>query len=91
MIEVPTPGPSATAPAAVEVTQKPTPCGAEKLQNYLNLIPTATANDEIAKTLGHNRIRYVGLAEAKASASETSQRVTGGLGPDGRIKVFNCG
>jgi hypothetical protein len=91
VIEVPTPAPSSTAPASVEVMQQPTPCGAEKLQNYLNLIPTKTASEEIAKTLGHNRIRYVSLKDAKTSASKTSQRVTAGLGVDGRIKLFNCG
>ena len=91
VVEVPTPEHSAKSPAAVEVMQKPTPCGAEKLQNYLNLLPTATAKDEIAKTLGHNRVRYIGLQEAKASASPSSTRVTGGLGVDGRIKEFACG
>jgi len=91
VIEVPTPEHTAAAPAAVEVMQKATACGAEKLQNYLNLLPTATAKDEIAKTLGHDRVRYVSLAEAKASASPASTRVTGGLGPDGRIKEFSCG
>jgi hypothetical protein len=90
VIEVPTPEHTA-APAAVEVVQKATVCGAEKLQAYLNLLPTATAKDEIAKTLGHNRVRYVGLEEAKSAASASSTRVTGGLGPDGRVKVFTCG
>lgn len=91
VIEVPTPEPTPETHAAVEVMQKPTPCGAEKLQDYLNLLPTATAKDEIAKTLGHSRVRYVGLEEAKASASEGSSRVTAGLGPDGRVKLFTCG
>ncbi len=91
VIEVPTPAPSASSTTTVEVVQKPTPCGAEKLQNYLNLLPTATAKDEIAKTLGHDRVRYVALAEAKASASPGSTRVTAGVGPDGRVKEFTCG
>jgi len=70
---------------------KPTPCGAEKLQNYLNLLPTSTAKEEIAKAVGHGRIRYVTMAEAKAAASPESNRLTAGLGPDGRIKEFTCG
>ncbi|MBO0750339.1 MAG: hypothetical protein J2O44_07930, partial [Porphyrobacter sp.] len=70
---------------------QPTPCGAEKLQPYLNLLPTSTARDEIAKTLGHNRVRYIGLAQAKAAPAPNSTRVTAGLGADGRIKEFTCG
>ena len=90
VIEVPTPEHS-SAPTKVEVAQKATLCGAEKLQNYLNLLPTSTAKDEIARTLGHNRVRYVPLAEERAQATDTSTRVTAGLGVDGRIKEFACG
>jgi len=79
------------ASSTLSVTPEPTPCGAEKLQNYLNLLPTSTAKDEIARTLGHNRIRYVGLPQEKAEASPGSTRVTAGLGADGRIKEFSCG
>jgi hypothetical protein len=91
VIEIPTPEPTSSAPAAVEVEPKATPCGAEKLQNYLNLLPTSTAKDEIARTLGHNRIRYVPLAQEKAEAAPGSMRVTAGLGVDGRVKEFTCG
>jgi len=79
------------ASSTLSVTPEPTPCGAEKLQNYLNLLPTSTAKDEIARTLGHNRIRYVGLQQEKAEASPGSPRVSAGLGADGRIKEFSCG
>ena len=77
--------------ASVSVTPEATPCGAEKLQNYLNLLPTSTAKDEIARTLGHTRVRYVPLAQEKAEASQASTRVTAGVGVDGRIKEFTCG
>lgn len=77
--------------ASVSVTPEATPCGAEKLQNYLNLLPTSTAKDEIARTLGHNRVRYIPLAQEKAEAAPTSTRVTAGVGVDGRIKEFACG
>jgi hypothetical protein len=79
------------APEVIPLGPPSTACGADKLLNYLNLLPTTTAKDEIAKTLGHNRIRYVGLQEAKATESATSNRVTAGLGADGRIKEFTCG
>ena len=91
VVEVPTPEHTSSAPAAVEVMPKATPCGAEKLQNYLNLLPTSTAKDEIARTLGHNRVRYVPLAQEKAEAAPGSMRVTAGLGVDGRVKEFTCG
>jgi hypothetical protein len=91
VIEVPTPDRTPETRAAVEVMQKPTACGAEKLQDYLNLLPTATAKDEIARTLGHGRVRYVPLAQEKAETTESSARVTAGIGPDGRIKEFACG
>ena len=88
-ITLPTPTP--THSKAVVVTPEPTACGAEMLQNYLNLLPTSTAKDEIARTLGHNRVRYVPLQQAKAEAAPTSTRVSAGLGVDGRIKEFSCG
>ena len=87
---------SAAAPlpehsAKVSIAPEATPCGAEKLQNYLNLLPTSTAKDEIALTLGHSRVRYVPLDQEKAETAPKSQRVTAGLGVDGRIKEFACG
>jgi hypothetical protein len=81
----------AKAPEVIPLGPPSTVCGADKLLNYLNLLPTATAKDEIVKTLGHSRIRYVALQEAKATESATSNRVLAGLGVDGRIKEFTCG
>ena len=86
-----TPTPLPDHSATVSVTPEATPCGAEKLQNYLNLLPTSTAKDEIARTLGHNHVRYVPLTQEKAEAAPTSTRVTAGVGVDGRIKEFACG
>jgi hypothetical protein len=93
------PTPAATVPTplpgrkeAFSVTPQATPCGAEKLQNYLNLLPTSTAKDEIARSLGHNRVRYVPLQQAKSEPpSPGSTRVTAAIGVDGRIKEFACG
>jgi hypothetical protein len=93
----PTPSASASTPTislaegstTVTVTPAPTPCGAEKLLDYVNLIPTSTAKEEIARTLGHARVRYVPL-HTPTSASEPD-RVTAEVGVDGRIKKFVCG
>jgi hypothetical protein len=93
----PTPSAGASTPTislaegstTLTVTPPPTPCGAEKLFNYLNLIPTSTAKEEIARSLGHARIRYVPLKPAPAMSE--SKRVTAEIGADGRIKKFTCG
>jgi len=93
----PTPSAGATTPTislaegstTLTVVPPPTPCGAEKLFNYTNLIPTSTAKEEIARTLGHDRVRYVPL-KPEPAASE-SDRVTAEIGVDGRIKKFVCG
>jgi hypothetical protein len=90
VIEVPTPAKSDSGPTKVEVTQEATLCGAEKLQNYLNLLPTATAKEEIAKAAGHNRIRYVGPKDV-VTQEFREDRLTAELGVDGRIKEFRCG
>ena len=93
----PTPSAAASTPTislaegstTLTVTPAPTPCGAEKLFNYLNLIPTSTAKEEIVRSLGHARIRYVPLKPAPATSEP--KRVTAEIGVDGRIKKFACG
>jgi len=93
----PTPSAGASTPTialaegstTVTVIPAPTPCGAEKLSNYVNLIPTSTAKEEIVRTLGHERVRYVPLKPAPAVTE--ANRVTAQLGVDGRIKKFTCG
>jgi hypothetical protein len=89
----PTPTPTTPVPRSskpVVVAQEPTLCGAEKLSNYLNLLPTSTAKDEIARSVGHNRIRYVGPNDV-ITQEFRGDRLTAELGVDGRIKEFRCG
>jgi hypothetical protein len=81
--------PAAPAPAA-SAQPGATPCGAEKLHNYLNLLPTSTAKDEIAATVGHDRIRYVGPNDV-TTREFREDRLTADIGVDGRIKAFRCG
>jgi hypothetical protein len=90
-VVVTTPATAAPAPrrSNVVVAQEPTLCGAEKLSNYLNLLPTATAKDEIARTAGHNRIRYVGPNDV-TTREFRADRLTAEMGVDGRIKEFRC-
>lgn len=79
----------ANGSTTLTVNPVPTPCGAEKLTNYANLLPTSMAKDEIARTVGHQNIRYVPL-KTPLDADE-SGRLTAELGVDGRIKKFVCG
>ena len=95
-VVVPVPVPVASAASAADTSTKgigtaidPKLCGADKLNPYLNLLPTATAKSEIAKTVGHSRIRYI-PAGAAASDSQPG-RLTAEIGVDGRIQQFHCG
>jgi hypothetical protein len=95
----PAPGPSASASTptsslaegstTLTVIPPQTPCGAEKRFNYANLLPTSTAKEEIERTLGHARVRYVPLKPEPAATDKS--RVTAEIGVDGRIKKFVCG
>lgn len=78
------------APAkGIGTTPDPKLCGANKLEPYLNLLPTSTAKSEIAKTVGHNRIRY--LEPGAAAGGSQPSRLTAQIGVDGRIQQFRCG
>jgi len=79
----------ANGSTTLTVTPVPTPCGAEKLSDYANLLPTSTAKEEIARTVGHHDIRYVPLKTPLDT--NRSDRLTAELGVDGRIKKFACG
>lgn len=84
------PLPQPTHSKGIAPTPDPEPCGADKLSPYLNLLPTSTAKEEIAKTVGHNRIRYVGPDDV-VTQEFREDRLTASLGVDGRIKSFGCG
>jgi hypothetical protein len=84
------PSPEPAATKGIAPTPDPEQCGADKLGPYLNLLPTSTAKEEIAKTVGHNRIRYVG-PEDVVTQEFRPDRLTARLGVDGRIKEFACG
>ena len=95
-VVVPVPVPVATSTADSSTPAKgigtavdPKLCGADKLNPYLNLLPTTTAKSEIAKTVGHNRIRYTQSGAAAADGQPT--RLTAEIGVDGRIQQFHCG
>jgi hypothetical protein len=84
------PSPEPVHAKGIAPSPAPDPCGADKLGPYLNLLPTSTAKEEIAKTVGHDRIRYVGPDDV-TTREFREDRLTARLGVDGRIKSFGCG
>jgi hypothetical protein len=84
------PSPEPTDTKGIAPTPDPEPCGADKLGPYLNLLPTSTAKEEIAKTVGHDRIRYLNPGDM-VTQEFRADRLTAKLGVDGRIKEFRCG
>jgi hypothetical protein len=81
------------SPAPVEATP-PEPaadqCGAGKLGDYLNLLPTSDAMARIEQTIGHHRIRTIRPGDA-VTMDFSAGRLNIELGEDGRIKRFRCG
>jgi hypothetical protein len=91
-VPVPASSPSSAAASGKGIGTRPDPalCGADRLMPYLNLLPTSTARGEIARTVGHDRVRYVEAHEAETQEIRPD-RLTVTLGVDGRIKKFSCG
>ena len=67
-----------------------TVCGADKLDRWLNVLPTETVKTEIAETVGHDRIRYIAPGDV-VTMDFRPDRLNVETGVDGRIKLFRCG
>lgn len=65
-------------------------CGADKLDRWLNVLPTETVKDEIRETVGHERIRYIAPGDV-VTMDLRPDRLNVETGEDGRIKLFRCG
>lgn len=65
-------------------------CGADKLDRWLNVLPTNEVKAQIAATVGERRIRYIGPGDA-VTMDFNPARLNVELGEDGRIKLFRCG
>lgn len=65
-------------------------CGADKLDRWLNVLPTQTVKDEIAATVGERAIRYYTQGDP-ITMDFSPSRLNVELGADGRIKLFRCG
>jgi hypothetical protein len=67
-----------------------TACGADKLDRWLNVLPTETVKEEIADAAGHRRIRYIAPGDM-VTMDFRPDRLNVETGEDGRIKLFRCG
>ena len=67
-----------------------TACGADKLDRWLNVLPTETVKAEIREAVGHDRIRYIAPGDA-VTMDLRPDRLNVETGVDGRIKLFRCG
>jgi hypothetical protein len=65
-------------------------CGADKLDRWLNILPTETVREEIRETVGHDRIRYIAPGDV-VTMDLRPDRLNVETGEDGRIKLFRCG
>ena len=65
-------------------------CGADKLDRWLNVLPTDTVKAEIAATVGQRPIRYYAQGDP-ITMDFSESRLNVELGEDGRIKHFRCG
>ena len=65
-------------------------CGADKLANWLGVLPTDDVKAEIAATVGQRPIRYIAPGDA-VTLDFSPSRLNVELGEDGRIMRFRCG
>ena len=84
----PEPKPGASQPPAVPPEDDA--CGAAKLTDYLNRLPTDDVTTGIAQTVGHDRIRTIKPGDA-VTMDFRPDRLNVEIGEDGRIQRIRCG
>ena len=88
-VSAPSPTPIETrAPGASEADD--TDCGADKLDRWLNVLPTDDVKAAISETVGDRPIRYYTQGDP-ITMDFSPARLNVELGEDGRIKLFRCG
>lgn len=65
-------------------------CGADKLDRWLNVLPTDDVKASISEMVGERPIRYYTQGDP-ITMDFSPARLNVELGPDGRIKLFRCG
>lgn len=84
----PEPKPGAGDPPLVKPEEDA--CGAGKLTDYLNRLPTTDVDASIRQTVGHDRIRTIKPGDA-VTMDFRPDRLNIEIGEDGRIKRIRCG
>lgn len=87
--QTPMPGPAA-APVSGSGEVADHPCGADKLDRWLNVLPTEDVKAAIAKAVGERPIRIYTQGDP-ITMDFSAARLNVELGVDGRIKLFRCG
>ena len=82
-----TPAPDAPAPAPGEANAAG--CGADKLGNFINVLPTSDILDQIKARIGDKAIRVINPGDA-VTMDFRPDRLNVEAGADGRIKQFRC-
>jgi hypothetical protein len=83
------PGPE-TTPTTEPGEAEDSACGADKLDRWLNALPTDDVKAAISKTVGERPIRYYTRGDP-ITMDFSPARLNVELGEDGRIKLFRCG
>jgi hypothetical protein len=65
-------------------------CGADKLDRWLNVLPTDEVKAAISEAVGERPIRYYTQGDP-ITMDFSPARLNVELGEDGRIKLFRCG
>jgi hypothetical protein len=85
--DAPKPQPGAASPAPDLANGE---CGADKLADYVNQLPSSEAMSRIRAAVGHDRIRTIRPGDA-VTMDFRPDRLNIEIGEDGRIKLFRCG
>jgi hypothetical protein len=83
------PGGQAT-PTSAAAQADLTTCSADKLDRWLNALPSEEVKEEIAAAAGKRPIRYFTQGDA-ITMDYSEARLNVELGDDGRIRLFRCG
>ena len=87
---IPEPADAVAAAARSSSEADDSGCGADKLANWRNVLPTDEVKAKIAATVGERPIRYIAPGDA-VTLDFSPSRLNVELGEDGRIKLFRCG
>lgn len=80
--------PKSSTPAPADAS--PSACGAGKAAKFVGKVATPDVRAQVIETVGHNRIRWIGLGDA-VTMDYSEARLNADLDGGGRITGFKCG